>query len=239
MSEATNESGAVEPYVSVRGEAMLEVEAETARLVFTVSARDRDRAHAMASLATRAGEVLDGLRAFGDAVETIETTAVRVYPAYREGHGRERIEGYVAQVTHTATVVDFTVIGDLVDRVGEGPTTEISGPWWGLRPLSDHHRRARVAAVEDARLRAEQYAAALGGRVTGLVHLADAGLLAAGPGLSLGPPGMPGMGMHRAMATGGEAAPVVDLVPERQIVRATVEARFTMSTPSFAAPEGT
>ncbi len=89
------------PQVSVRGEAVLEVEAEIAHLVVNVNGRDRKRAAALRTVEERSAATLARARAHGAAVEHIETTRIRVHPWYREGRPSERIDGYVAQITHT------------------------------------------------------------------------------------------------------------------------------------------
>jgi uncharacterized protein YggE len=128
---------AEEPYVSVRGDAVLEVDPELARVALTVSARDKARAKAMALLQDRSERVLGGVRGFGDAVEDIETAAARIHLQYRDSKSRERIEGYLAQVTHTVTVSDFAVLGDLITRLAEDGAADVAGPWWWLRRDSD------------------------------------------------------------------------------------------------------
>jgi hypothetical protein len=88
--------------------------------------------------------------------------------------------------------------------------------------------------VEEAVQRARQYAGALGARLTGLLHLADTGLLGEppppfGPAAAAMPlpPGAP--------ARGPAEPPALQLEPARQVVRAVVEARFTMSAPDLSA----
>jgi hypothetical protein len=89
-----------------------------------------------------------------------------------------------------------------------------------------------VAAVEEAVQRARQHAGALGARLTGLLHLADTGLLGepsapfgvAAAAMAL-PPG--------ALARGPAEPPVLQVEPGRQVVLAVVEARFTISAPDL------
>lgn len=215
------------PYVSVRGEALLEVEPEIARLAVTVTARDRSREGALNKLAARGERLLRDLHGLGDAVERIETAAIRVDVFYKDARSREKIDGYGARVTHTVTLCDFAALGDLVAALSDDETVEVAGPWWALRPDADVYRQVRTAAVTEAVERARQYAAALGTQVTGVLHVADVGLLGdAGP-----PPQMLAAGpAARAMAAGapGETA-VLRIEPVRQVVRAAVEARFTLA----------
>jgi uncharacterized protein YggE len=142
------------------------------------------------------------------------------------------VTGYTGTVTTTVTVVDFTVLGELMLRLADEEQTGVAGPWWSLRPASPVYAQARRAAIDEAVGRAREYAAALGARVAGLVELSDAGLsrppepVAAGRMLRFGG------------APGGAAAPELDLEPARQTVYAQVEARFTITEPTALAGPG-
>ncbi|HZQ84542.1 MAG TPA: SIMPL domain-containing protein [Acidimicrobiales bacterium] len=72
-----------EPIVAVRGEAVLEVEPEIARVGVTVTARDADRAKAMHLLNERVAAIDEIVAGFGDAIEDRVTTGVRVSPSSR------------------------------------------------------------------------------------------------------------------------------------------------------------
>jgi uncharacterized protein YggE len=99
-------------------------------------------------------------------------------------------------------------------------------------PDSPVQRNARIDATHDAVRRARDYAHALGSELTELVELADARLLSASNG-----PGQP-MVMAAGGAPRGRQAPALeeftfDIVPARQTVRATVEARFRITSPDL------
>jgi uncharacterized protein YggE len=80
---------------------------------------------------------------------------------------------------------------------------------------------AVVAAAGDAVVRARQYAAAFGARLTALLEVRDVG------------PADGGLRVAGAMASMArfEGEPHLDLVPAPQEVHGTVEVRFTMSEP--------
>ena len=90
----------------------------------------------------------------------------------------------------------------------------------------------RAAAVQAAIAKGRDYAAALGGSLRGVEHLADAGLLGGGntqPGL---------LGRHamaRAASAGGEEPDAPSLDPVPQELAAVVEARFTADGVSLTA----
>jgi uncharacterized protein len=219
-----------QPVISVRGEALLEVETEIALLGVTVTARNTDRRRALKLLAGRTRAVADLIRGYGEAVENLDSGPARVHPVFKDGKGRERVTGYVARGGFSVTVGDLTVLGELVPRLAGEEMAEVTGPAWRLRPDSPAYRQVRLAAARDATQRAREYAEAFGGRITGLVEAADTGLLGAAP------EGVP-RPERRALAWAGAMKepklPEFDFEPARQTVHAQVEARFTMTAPSF------
>ncbi|MEV4757725.1 SIMPL domain-containing protein [Micromonospora sp. NPDC049559] len=213
------------PVVSVRGEVVREVPPELARFSVTVAARDRDRQTTLERLARRADAVRELIDGYGPAIDRREAGDLRVRPELKRSG--ERVAAYHGSVTTTVTVTDFTVLGELMLRLAEQDQTSVNGPWWLLRPDSPVHSAARRAAVDAAVTRAREYADALGAQVTALVELADTGLSSAPP------PSMNRVGYGVSMMAESAAAPELELDPQVQTVHASVEARFTISTPTL------
>ncbi|MET9468068.1 SIMPL domain-containing protein [Streptomyces sp. NPDC006544] len=216
------------PRVAVRGEARLEVDPEIARIGITVSARGTDRRTALEDLTRRNNAVLDLVKSYGDPVENLETGAFSITPELTR-HGRaERIRAYHGRVHLTAELNDFTTLGELTTRLADLELTQVDGPWWALRPTSPAHGEARRQAVLEAVQRAREYAAALGSTLAALVELADLG---AENTPAPFPSGAGGGMRTMAFSATEEAAPALDLEPQRQTVYAQVNARFTMTPP--------
>lgn len=219
------------PTVAVRGEAELEVDPELAHLLVTVSSRDRDRSRALARLTERLDSVRRHIASYGAAVERADTGSLWVQPEYQDTkRAGERITGYRGSAELRITVVEFSVLGELLMGTADRELTVVAGPWWGLRPDSPVHRQAREQAVRASLERAQQYAAALGSTLTGLVELADQGLSTSGQ--EHGGHGAAPGGAMRSLSLAGAHTPHLVLEPVRQQVRATVEARWTMSPPT-------
>ncbi|RAJ65566.1 hypothetical protein K378_03183 [Streptomyces sp. Amel2xB2] len=217
-----------EPRVAVRGEASLEFDPEVARITVTVSARGTDRREALESLTRRNSEVLELVKGYGEAVEKLSTGTFSVSPELTEKGRRERVRTYHGRVQISATVGDFTALGEMSTRLADLELTRVEGPWWALREDSPAHREARQQAVREAVTRAREYAAALGSELVALVELADLGAENAAPS---SPPGARVAGYRGAPA--GDAAPALDLEPQRQRVQAQVNARFLMTRPAL------
>jgi uncharacterized protein YggE len=219
--------------ISVRGEALLTVEPEVVDLTVVVTTQAKDRREAFERLVKRNDEVLGLLRSYGDSVERIESSGVAVHPEVRRSGREEKVRAYSGAVRMEVRIADFAVLGEIVARVADLDAAHIEGPHWRLRRTSPVYRKARTRAVGEARTRAEDYAEALGSRITGLIELADSGLMQservrASPAARLArSPGGPGSAYSAA------EPPALDLEPVSQEVRASVEARFYATQPIF------
>ncbi|MFC5723061.1 SIMPL domain-containing protein [Streptomyces gamaensis] len=218
------------PRLAVLGEAHLDVDPEIAHLHITITARGTDRRTTLDETTRRNRTALDLIRGYGDAVEKVETSTLTLAPETAEKSRRERVRSYLGTIHLTATVNDFTALGELATRLADLDLTRVEGPWWALRPDSPVHGEARQQAVREAVRRAREYATALGAELTALVELADTGAENERP-LPYPAPHM----MRTAFAgtVPDEAAAPLDLQPQRQSVHAQVSARFTMTPPAL------
>ncbi|HUY60315.1 MAG TPA: SIMPL domain-containing protein [Candidatus Dormibacteraeota bacterium] len=225
-----------QPVITVRGAAVLEVEPELAVLRVVVRAQDRRREVALAAVQQRAEQVTRVLRELGPALERLETSTLQLHPQLKPGRPDERVLGYAAQLRSTATLCDFEQLGALVVRLATVDQTTIEALWWALRPDSPVHQEARLRAAQDALRRAAGYAQALGGQLSGLLELADQGLLADHEPRARGHFAAP-LAMASAAGVGPTPA-ALELEPARQTVHAAVEARFTMTAPTLLSAAG-
>ncbi|MQY06729.1 SIMPL domain-containing protein [Actinomadura macrotermitis] len=216
------------PVISVRGEAVLEAEPEIARVSVQVQSQEGDRRKALDGLVARNAACLDLVRSYGEAVERVETGGLSVVPLLKYRRREGDIRAYQGTAWIKLTVADFTVLGELLTRLGDLERASVLGPEWALRPGSDVYERAARQAVHEAVARARGYAGALGCRLTGLIELSDEGLGASD--------GMPQPMLVRGFAGAAEAGDgpeTLALEPETQTVRAAVEARFTVTAPDL------
>ncbi|GAA4133313.1 SIMPL domain-containing protein [Actinomadura keratinilytica] len=219
------------PVISVRGEVVLEAQPELALLSVHVQSREDERRTALDRLVERNQRALDLIRSYGEAVERVETGGLSISPVLRQRRREGEIRGYQGTAWIKVTVVDFTVLGELVTRLGDMERTFVHGPQWDLRRDSEVYARAARQAAQEAVARARSYAEALGARLTGLIELADSGLIRDDH-----------RGAAPLMATlAGEVSrgvppsepEPITLEPETQYVRSSVEARFTVTPPDL------
>lgn len=219
---------ALEPVISVRGEAWLEAEPEIAIIDITVQARDRDRRAVLDRLAERNSQVLAMIKGYGEAVEKLESGPASVYPDIRHKERGERIARYLGQASVHVTIRDFTMLGELTTDLADAELVTVAGPWWSLRPDSPVYQQARLAAARDAMRRAREYAEAFGGRLGALIEAADAGLLTGHAGHE-GPFHAMAAAAPAARLAGGQHA--LEFEPARQPVTAQIDARFAVLMP--------
>jgi uncharacterized protein YggE len=212
------------PTVAVRGEVVREVDPELAQFTVNVGARDKDRQTTLTRLAQRLDAFKTLLADYAEVIERRETSGMHVYPEHRKKG--ERPIGYRGNVAVTVTVTDFSVLGELMLRVADQDQTELYGPSWSLRPTSPVFREARHAAIGDAITRATEYAEALGATVTRLVQLSDVGL-SGGPEMTMALGGFRAGGVRDV-----DSGVQFDLDPQRQTIRAQIEAKFEISEPT-------
>ncbi len=218
--------------ITTAGESNLDVDPELAELYLTIAAQEPDRTLAVRKVTERAAQAKVVLDSYSAAIERTETGGVSVYPQYKDGNNR--IIGYQASLSSTVRVTDFAVLGEMLGALGRCDGASFHGPNWRLRDNSEHYRAARLAAVEDALRRARDYAAALGTQVTGLIELADSGLLSGGNADHGGGSMMMARGFAGAAGMSDAAQPAFDLQPARQSVTARIEARFSVQPPDLA-----
>jgi uncharacterized protein len=227
------------PVLAVRGEISHEVEPEIARIEVSVAARAPARSEARRLLAERGAVVDRILGDFAEVIEKTESSGPRLNPQLAGRPADEQLAGYHGVIHYSVTVTGFDRLGELMAQLAKPEMTEVGGPWWELRPGSPVYREARIAAVSDAVRRARDYAAAVGSELAGLLELADAHLLSESRGPAEPRPLSPSSARlphrPRAVAPAEPAEPVFDLSPARQLVRATIEARFTITEPDLAA----
>jgi uncharacterized protein len=223
---------ATNPVLAVRGEAVLEVRPEIARIEVSVAARDADRDRTLELLAGRTAAVEKILDSFPDVIEQSESSGVRIAPQLPGQARPDQESGYLGAVHHAITVTGFDRLAELMAQLADQELTEVGGPWWELRPGSPAYRDARAAAARDAVRRARDYAGALGSELVGMVEMADAKLVSETRGQAEQVAGFPARLPQRPRAV---APREFDLAPVRQTVRATVDARFTISEPDLAA----
>ena len=207
------------PIVTVRGEAQLEGPPDRAGLSCTLHASGDSAEAVRAQLATGSQTVAALLEQFAGALERHSTSGLHVSPTFNH-RNPTKITGYTGTFSTSLVVSDFDALSELILALSALPDSQVDGPWWSLKPDNPMYRDVRLAAIAEARRRAEDYAAAFGATVSELVEVSDLD----------GGMGMP-MAM-RAMATGGMdmGGESFAFEPALQTVHGNVTVRFTLAS---------
>jgi uncharacterized protein YggE len=202
--------------VSVRGEAQLEGPPDLVTLVMTLHASGDSAERTRSQLAQTSTAVAQLLQRFETALERSSTSGLHVSPIFNR-RSPTKITGYRGTFTSQIVLADFESLSPLVLELSALPNSQIDGPWWSLRQDNQMFRDARLAAIADARRRADDYAAAFGTTVADLVEVSD---------LNTGFAGVHEMRAF-AMARGGEDA-AFEFEPATQTVSGQVTVRFSL-----------
>jgi uncharacterized protein YggE len=218
MTEATGPA----PLVTVRGEAQLEGPPDLATVMLTLHASADSPERTRAQLAEGSAKIAQLLQRFEAALERSSTSGVHVFPIFNR-RTPSKITGYQGTFSTQIVVADLDALSKLVLALTELPNSQVDGPWWSLRPDNRMYREARLAAIADARGRADDYAAAFGTTVADLVEISD---LNSGFGS--------GARELRAFAMGKAADEAAfEFEPAIQSVSGQVTVRFSLKTVSI------
>jgi uncharacterized protein len=156
--------------VSVSGQGRVMIEPDMALVQVGVQTEDTTAAEAMAENNERMQAVISATLATGVDEEDVRTTVVRLHPVY-DDRNRTAVApspapiGYRATNMVQITVRDLDNLGELLDAIVEAGGTTIENIQFDVNDIDEALNRAREAAMNDARQKAEL-----------LVSLADARL---------------------------------------------------------------
>jgi hypothetical protein len=211
----------MEREIVVRGEAEVRAmpDRATFRVVVDGEGASRDEAFELASRDAAAVDAV--LRDEEASLDRVVTTSVVVQPKNRVRKGEAVRTGWIASRTAKVEITALDRVGAISAQLAHAGAA-LYGPEWELDQNHDAYGLARAQAGENARLRASQYALALGIELGEVAWVAEPGLRRADP--------FPVAGTARAAyaASAGGASEPMDIVPEEIIVRASLEVGFAI-----------
>ncbi len=161
--------------LSVNGLGQVSAPPDLAVIQAGVQTSAESAGQALRANSTAMAAVLDVLRESGIAERDLQTTNVRVQPEYRHDRntGQAEMIGYQAGNDVRVRVRDLDRLGELLDALVSAGGNQLHGISFAIddpAPLLD---QARDRAVQDARHRAERYAAAAGVRVGKVLSISE------------------------------------------------------------------
>ncbi|HVL85148.1 MAG TPA: SIMPL domain-containing protein [Pseudonocardia sp.] len=154
------------PEIVTRGTGHDERDADRAEVELSFVGRGPDRAAAVAELGRRVAAAEGALAAPGLTVRHR-----RLWVA--DDWHRRRVKGCSATEDIGVRLGELDRLDEVLAALVAAEPARLHGPRWSLAEPSALLREAQRRAVADARERAEGYAAALGGRLGGLLRLED------------------------------------------------------------------
>jgi uncharacterized protein len=173
---APEEGGAAatgERTITVSGHGTVSVVPDTADLMAGVQAQAATATEALDTVGTKSQALIDTLKGSGIAAEDIQTAGLSLFPTY--GNDGQNITGYQASTSVTATIDDVAKVGDVVDALKGlvGDQLTLQGVSFSYQDPEAVMADARTAALANAKVRAEQYAAAAGVELGGVLRIVE------------------------------------------------------------------
>lgn len=165
--------------IVVGGTGRIAVEPDVADLQLGVSIARPSVDAARADAAAAMTAILAAVRGAGIADRDIRTTLVSVQPRYDYRDGKPPVlTGYDLSNSVLVTVRDLATLGAVIDGSLQAGATSMDSLSFRLDDSSEAERAARLAAVAQARSRADVLAEAAGVEIVGVSDIVEGG----GPG---------------------------------------------------------
>ena len=159
--------------ITVVGEGKVDVKPDTASLAVGVQAMAATASEALRQANTSASALIAALHAAAIDNDDIATSGLSISARYNSDG--TSIVGYQALNNLTVTVRDIERTGALIDAAAAaaGDSITVGGVSFYVDDTSALIGTARAAAIADARLRADQYAAAAGATVGEVLQIRE------------------------------------------------------------------
>lgn len=162
--------------VSIQGEGQASAAPDEAVIGGGTQIQARTAKEAMEGNSAAMRQVLEALKQAGIADRDVSTSALTLWPVIEQGSGnRPRVTGYATGHRVTVRVRDLARLGDVLDRMVAAGANQIDGLQLTVSNWSAKVDEARVAAVADARRKAEALAQAAGARLGKVVTITEHG----------------------------------------------------------------
>lgn len=215
--------------LSVRGDARRSVAPDYAIVRTAVEATADTKAAALELVAAAQQRVIGALGALGGVPLTAEseraalTWSAHSLHSYEEHSKQGPTNRIVAQLEFTIQVRNLQRFEDVSAALARVEELDVQHVSWQVAADNPQWRPVRAAAIRAAIAKAHDYAAALGGSLERVEHIADTGLL----GGDNHAQEQSGRGAMFSMGAAAGGSPSLDPVPQELV--AIIEARFVAS----------
>jgi uncharacterized protein YggE len=163
--------------ITVSGEGTVSGAPDRAQLSAGVSTAAPTAAQALAANARKMTGVFNALKKLGVPEKAIQTSNFSVQPQYAQvtGDAPPRITGYLVSNQIDVTLEDVKQLGPALDALVGAGANQINSVGFALKNAEALQTKARIAAITDARNRAETYARAAGANVGAVITINETG----------------------------------------------------------------
>jgi uncharacterized protein YggE len=234
------------PFLSVRGDARQTVAPDYVTLASTIDISRGSKGEALRAAAARLDRLIADLATLGAEALSVETErrpltwSAQSATTHAEREHNDQTGHYEPTGRVTATVAVLIAVRDfgLLDSLGAvlaaRETLSVHEAAWEVDWDNPAWPDVRAAAIQAAIRKGRDYAAALGGSLRSVEHIADVGLLGGGEATQYRSAG----GRRAMSASGGREPDTPSLDPVPQELTATIEARFIATGVSLTGADG-
>ena len=163
--------------VMVSGDSIVQAQPDTAIINISVITQNKSALSAQQENANRSDQVVRAVKAAAGAGAEVKTSGYNLQPitVYKEGQPPV-ITGYQASNSVTVTMSDLTKVGAVIDAASQAGANNINGVSFILRKDRPAKDQALADATRAAVGKAQTIAQALGGRVSRIIEVQEAGI---------------------------------------------------------------
>ena len=179
IAAAVAGSGPEQTGITVEGIGEVRIDPDTAFLSLGVQVVAETAAEATTALSTDSNSVVEAVKEAGIDENSIATQSLTLTPIYAEpppGQRRDtppKIDGYRASTTVLVTVTEIDRASEILDTALSAGANVVNSVRFGVMETAEFERQALDMATRDAANKAEAMAAALGGKVGGLIWIVE------------------------------------------------------------------
>ena len=160
--------------LSVDGRGTAVAAPDRASISIGVTTHAKDAAAAQSENTTCAQSIIAGIKLLGIDAKDIQTSNYSFRPTYSYSENREQeINGYTVDNTILVTIKDIDLIGKVIDTALNHGANQINSLDFQIANTNDLRKTALLAAIRDAREKADIIASGLGHRIVGIQHVSE------------------------------------------------------------------
>jgi uncharacterized protein len=161
--------------IEVEGVGTVKLDPDTADVSLGVLTQNESLQTAQNDNAATVQAVMDALSADGIAAEDVVTSGYWIYPIneYDDNGNMTGVTGYQVNTTLTVTIRDTSLVGQVLDNAVTAGANQVNSISFYVDNTDEAASQARQQAIENARAKADEMAAAAGVIVVGVFSIEE------------------------------------------------------------------